>query len=524
MFVLTPLSPRIFEDPIVECRASEELAHEIGASYTPSKGFARRPGPSGGTAAARACAPTDSPVSAFPRPHTRTQPRPAADSRAAAEASLCRNSLFPNAVKQQSRCLSVLLQHGPHGGIRRIGPLLITKERGGRAIALLNPAFIDMMDVQPVDSHTTAFLKRSNIRRRSFSMPPTDPGADWLGAISAAATGGSKQAALSGPGMWWPLNDDNCSDEVAYDVHVAALEGSEAAHPVLERMGSASTLASTGMRPATAPRKGSVSSQLRLMVRAESSHSVSTSSADASSAQGGYHFRRPSLTHMASDTSDATTAQPVAGAQMLTPSHQLADVTMKTESGSITRSLKSISLRMLVNRLASPEGNVDSDLLTDFLNSYRFFAHPIDVMRLVVVRYLNCFAARADADSSDGSDADDNDDDDGDSRFLTINGWHSSTPQDDAAGDRTADEAHPPLPASSQSLPPLARNDSAIVQLRVMNIIKYWIKFHPHDFRLHHRLTRLLLLFLSHIQKQPGRADFVHSIRQKLMSGKLLAV
>ncbi|KAJ2773596.1 hypothetical protein IWQ56_000929 [Coemansia nantahalensis] len=57
-----------------------------------------------------------------------------------------------------------------------------------------------------------------------------------------------------------------------------------------------------------------------------------------------------------------------------------------------------------------------------------------------------------------------------------------------------------------------------------MNIIKYWIKFHPHDFRLHHRLTRLLLLFLSHIQKQPGRADFVHSIRQKLSSGKLLAV
>ncbi|KAJ1733475.1 hypothetical protein LPJ61_001538 [Coemansia biformis] len=579
MFALIPLSNRLFDDPIVECRASEEYAHEVGESYAPSKAAVSR---AGGAAGARPYRANDTTASAFPTPHLSIQTRPPtagsssttastsvstpvatptgnpaniSASRAAAEASLCRNSLFPNVVKQQSRCLSVLLQHGPHGGIRRIGPLLITKERGGPAIALLNPAFIDMMDVQPVDSETTAFLKRSNIRRRSFSMPPTDPSSDWLSAISGAA-GAKRAGALgsSGPGMWWPLNDDNCSNEVAYDVHVTAMDALDG-HPAgardrgppgqlgaLERMGSASTLVSSNIRPATAPRKGSVSSQLRMMVRAESSNSVGAGGAENGTSLGGHPADRPSLTHMSSDASEAsassgytgrqTATQPAAGAQQLAPSHQLADVTMKTESGTITRSLKSISLRLLVNRLASPEGNVDSDLLTDFLNSYRFFAHPIDVMRLIVIRYLNCFAASTEVDSADGSDAEDDEDEDEDDKYLTINGWRSAAPGDECAGGagdsrryKAGDEPKAPLPSlSSRSLPPLARNDSAIVQLRVMNIIKYWIKFHPHDFRLHHRLTRLLLLFLSHIQKQPGRAEFVNSIRQKLSSGKLLAV
>ncbi|KAJ1802489.1 hypothetical protein LPJ56_007187, partial [Coemansia sp. RSA 2599] len=215
----------------------------------------------------------------------------------------------------------------------------------------------------------------------------------------------------------------------------------------------------------------------------------------------------------------------------------LIDVTMKTETGVITRSIKSISLRLLVNRLASPEGNVDSDLMTDFLNSYRFFAHPIDVMRLIIVRYLNCFVVEPTGDeiesSSDGDDSTNRDSsstsssgcDDGDDKFLTINGWcKAAVESGDEAPPSAAKAESKGTAAASRQLPPLSRNDGAIIQLRVMNIIKYWIKFHPHDFRLHHRLTRLLLLFLSHIQKQPGRADFVNSIRQKLSSGKLLAV
>ncbi|KAJ1934670.1 hypothetical protein FBU59_005628, partial [Linderina macrospora] len=242
-------------------------------------------------------------------------------SQEATEASLCRNNLFPNAVKKQSRCLSVLLQQGPHGGIRRVGPLLITCERGGRAIELLNPAFIDMMDVQPVDTETTALLNRSNIRRRSFSLPPHEHTADWYAAIAnivasqgvvakaSAESGRGASEESSGPGMWWPLNDDNCSDEIVYD----------------------------------------------------------------QSASGG---------------------------------SQLIEMSMKTESGTITRCVKSMSLRLLVNRLASPEGNVDSDLLTDFLNSYRFFAHPIDVMRLLIVRYLNCFAPYSSTQHADDGDDD----------------------------------------------------------------------------------------------------------------------
>ncbi|KAJ1900457.1 hypothetical protein LPJ81_003939, partial [Coemansia sp. IMI 209127] len=252
----------------------------------------------------------------------------------------------------------------------------------------------------------------------------------------------------------------------------------------------------------------------------------------------------PALPHSSSDANESAglrTPQSGSSANMQIHSftNQLADVTMKTESGLITRSVKCVSLRVLVNRLASPEGNVDSDLMTDFLNSYRFFSHPIDVMRLIIVRYLNCFDNGTIGDEIESSDLDDAD---SNSKYLTINGWQdiysgNGASPTGASGDIISNgkasngDQKPVQPMTapvsdthSKQLPLLARNDGAIVQLRVMNIIKYWIKYHPHDFRLHHRLTRLLLLFLSHIQKQPGRADFVNAIRQKLSSGRLLAV
>ncbi|KAJ1725344.1 hypothetical protein LPJ53_000476 [Coemansia erecta] len=467
----------------------------------------------------------------------------------------CRNSLFPSVVKQQSRCLSVLLQQGPHGGIRRVGPLLITRERGGCAIKNLNPAFIEMMDVQPVDIATASFLKKTNIRRGSFSMAPQDNNGDWLNAIGKIIGGSegssnSKQSSdrattSSGPGMWWPLNDDNCSDEVSFDVHVTSHDAHEAGNArnqsTLERMGSSTTLAGSALKPppplSAPPRKGSVSSQLRLMGRSESATGGSFLRPNTSQGSlGGQAVHAPALAHSVSDTSETSTltngssgrahqqAHPLANMSVYSTGIQLADVTMKTDSGVITRSVKSISLRLLVNRLASPEGNVDSDLMTDFLNSYRFFAHPIDVMRLIIVRYLNCFVVEPETDESEAStDAEEGDSasvhESGD-KYLTINGWRKTA----ESGDESHSVSGVARDTSARQLPPLSRNDGAIIQLRVMNIIKYWIKFHPHDFRLHHRLTRLLLLFLSHIQKQPGRAEFVNSIRQKLSSGKLLAV
>ncbi|KAJ2006484.1 hypothetical protein GGI04_001864, partial [Coemansia thaxteri] len=573
MFTLTLPTCLHLDVPLIECRPSEEFAHETGAAYASLLGQTRESAAaddavhSGSTSSTEQSTPDSAPV--IPRPrHQLASANCRNGDRVATEASLCRNSLFPNVVKQQSRCMSVLLQQGPHGGIRRIGPLLITQERGGGAIKHLNPAFIDMMDVQPVDSSTAAFLKRSNIRRRSFSMPPNGPGGDWLNTLShiigaPASSGGSKRpndVPSSGPGMWWPLNDDNCSEEVTHDVHLPLQDGSEHAtrganvqQHMLERMGSSSSVAGTGFKPPTmlgAPRKGSVSSQLRLMVRADSSQGSTGGSGaylrsnPSQSSFVGYSGHVPSLCHTQSDTSELSSSSSSATRQqaslfgpnnlpMHTAGHQLADVTMKTEVGLITRSIKCISLRLLVNRLASPEGNVDSDLLTDFLNSYRFFAHPIDVMRLIIVRYLNCFAASTSADETEDSESDDcnGSANDADPMFLTINGWRSSAKCDTAS---SSDQAAPLVgtkgaagdarPAPTRQLPPLARNDGAIIQLRVMNIVKYWIKFHPHDFRLHHRLTRLLLFFLSHIQKQPGRAEFVNAIRQKLSSGKLLAV
>ncbi|KAJ2642752.1 hypothetical protein GGF44_001495, partial [Coemansia sp. RSA 1694] len=560
-FALTFPAHLFLDVPLVECRSSEEFAHEAGIAYS-SDTAAEDELVHDANYESLAASNTTEASTVPPRPRIQANgAHSRASNREAAEASLCRNSLFPNVVKQQSRCMSVLLQQGPHGGIRRIGPLLITQERGGGAIRNLNPAFIDMMDVQPVDASTAAFLKRSNIRRRSFSMPPNGPGGDWLNSLChiISGSGGTKRAndsTSAGPGMWWPLNDDNCSDEVTHEVHVSSQDSAESggrsAHgqqPTLERMGSSSTIASVALKPPPvlgAPRKGSVSSQLRLMTRADSAQAINSGSNGSylrsNASQSSLAGHVPSLTHTTSDASDMSTSSVGAsrqqtsvfasnGLSMHTAGTQLADVTMRTESGVITRSIKCMSLRLLVNRLASPEGNVDSDLMTDFLNSYRFFAHPIDVMRLIIARYLNCFATGAPGDDTEDSEADDVEScvHDGDAKLLTINGWRDNANGDAAvsSGDRSA------LPsgskgeakqAPSRQLPPLARNDGAIIQLRVMNIVKYWIKFHPHDFRLHHRLTRLLLLFLSHIQKQPGRAEFVNAIRQKLSSGKLLAV
>ncbi|KAJ2739075.1 hypothetical protein H4R23_000717 [Coemansia sp. Cherry 401B] len=422
MYMLELRSRLLIDEPIIECRASEEYAHEIGVEYVSSHGSSRK-----GIACAtgRCKHPADASRQTALSKLTQTQPQPA----------------------------------------------------------------------EPIPRH------QANAR---------------------AATGSA------GPGMWWPLNDDNCSDEVTHEVHIASADGAEPSvgQSTLERMSSATTLTSGGSKPtsaAGASRKGSVSSQLRLMVRADSASNVTSGAMRSNVSQSslGNPQHVPSLTPMASDASDVSVSSGFGGkgsaanAQALSPSHHLADVTMKTEGGTITRSIKCISLRLLVNRLASPEGNVDSDLMTDFLNSYRFFAHPIDVMRLIIIRYMNCFATASGDDSGNSSEADAEDDD---SKFLTINGWRRC---EKSGGKSAGDESRqPPV----RSLPLLARNDGAIVQLRVMNIIKYWIKFHPHDFRLHHRLTRLLLLFLSHIQKQPGRAEFVNSIRQKLSSGKLLAV
>ncbi|ORX70843.1 ras GEF [Linderina pennispora] len=430
----------------------------------------------------------------------------------------------------------MLLQQGPHGGIRR---------RGGRAIELLNPAFIDMMDIQPVDTETTAMLNKSNIRRRSFSLPPHEHTADWYAAIAniVASQGLASQTPVetkngtadesTGPGMWWPLNDDNCSDEIVYDVHFSAdLADSAALHDISRtahtapptRADSPSSLAPPAPLLAESQqqqdrRRGSVSSHMRTTNGHAAPSLLKTQSSMSTLARGTATLTR-SVSDMSADQSGSAANSKQ---QPASSGSQLIEMTMKTESGTITRCIKSMSLRLLVNRLASPEGNVDSDLLTDFLNSYRFFAHPIDVMRLLIVRYLNCFAPCS-SQYGDGSDDDGDDssfEEDG-CRFLTINGWKTRMPQEaDSVRDSKPSS---PSTSCSRELPPLARKDGAIVQLRVMNIIKNWIKFHPHDFRLHHRLTRLLLLFLSHIQKQPGRADFVNSIRHKLSSGKLLAV
>ncbi|KAJ1966756.1 hypothetical protein IWQ62_002269 [Dispira parvispora] len=164
------------------------------------------------------------------------------------------------------------------------------------------------------------------------------------------------------------------------------------------------------------------------------------------------------------------------------------------KQGRPRRTLKAASLRALVYRLASP---VESDMvfMNDFLRGFRFVAHPLDVLRLLVVRYFHCvYGALLTPERTKVR------------WSMNANGTPS----------------HPTTPSATDSgvhrASPSSDHQRAIIQIRVLNVLKRWYDMYPDDFTKFPELSHLLLLFLVHIRHDTRRVNFVKAMVSKLRS------
>ncbi|KAJ1916077.1 cell division cycle- protein [Mycoemilia scoparia] len=368
------------------------------------------------------------------------------------------SSLPSTPVRKHSRCMSMLLQQGPHGGIRRLESFQISKSRGGEVVSMLSPALVDMLNVKPMDEFTLKVINRFTTHQRRYSTAPNhklENANSPSNATASTSSGTPLGDAYSedDPGTPWPSDTDDISNEVAYSYN----NTSGANH---ERKGSTAGLADTESRddskyPSSAP-PGTQSRRFSF----RSSEKISTSHQQA-------------INNCSHEPLPASA--PVMPVYSLNGSYELKGSTMQPGPGG----LKAASLRVMVHWLASPLGDVDSEYIKTFLASYRFFAHPVDLLRLLIVRYVNCFK----------------------------NPSNQNTPSSPTTAFK----------------PVVDSQNGTVVQLRVLNILKQWIRFHPHDFKLHSRLTRLLLLFLTFIRSQPGRNSFVSKLLERLKTGQLLS-
>ncbi|KAJ1921125.1 hypothetical protein IWQ60_006842 [Tieghemiomyces parasiticus] len=177
-------------------------------------------------------------------------------------------------------------------------------------------------------------------------------------------------------------------------------------------------------------------------------------------------------------------------------SEEYFEVLIKT--GRPRRLLKAASLRALVFRLASPH-ETDIEFMNDFLRGFRFLAHPVDVLRLLVVRYLHCAYAQ---------------------HFVAERlrpSWSPAVPDSGTTDANPAVDSLAAAPPRATQAPALS-HQQPIIQIRILNVIKRWFDNYLDDFRKFPELTRLLVLFLQHIRHDQRRATFVASMLAKLQA------
>ncbi|KAJ1680378.1 cell division cycle- protein [Spiromyces aspiralis] len=411
----------------------------------------------------------------------------------------------------QSQRMSLLFQKGPHGGVRRLGPFMASETRGGRLIAHLTPHLVELLNIQAADEFTATALKEvaeRQRRRRRLSQPLSpahqdDPNAsDYEGCLSddcqppSSNTNGSEGVATP-----WPLDSDDVSSELAYyDQSVSGPSKNEG------QCGNLATVATVSTATAVSDSLEEKSPIVDMSFSSTSQSSQSPNLDSAHKQQRNYHrlsFKSVDKARLASGIPSNISAvslsqfvlsnEPAVAApnpssadalprraSTLKDSFELKSDIMSPRPGG----LKSVSLRVMVYWLAQSSGDADSEYINVFLSSYRFFAHPVDLLRLLIVRYINCYSTTT-----------------------------TTTTTTSKTGDLDADQFG--LTTSDR--------ESTIVQLRVLNILKQWIRHHPQDFRLHSRLTRLLLSFLTFIRHQPGRGPFASQLANKLQSLELLS-
>ncbi|ORY03532.1 ras GEF [Basidiobolus meristosporus CBS 931.73] len=145
------------------------------------------------------------------------------------------------------------------------------------------------------------------------------------------------------------------------------------------------------------------------------------------------------------------------------------EVILESQTGKAM--VRASSLRYLVKMLAC-EGQNDPNYIIDFLRTYRYFADPLDVARLLIVRYLNSTISimrraqeKMECESS----------------FAKQDEWDN------------------------------------IIQLRVLNTFKKWIDLFCEDFSLNREMTELVLLFLEEVVTcDEKRTKFADSVYEKM--------
>ncbi|KAJ1978034.1 hypothetical protein H4R35_002067 [Dimargaris xerosporica] len=175
--------------------------------------------------------------------------------------------------------------------------------------------------------------------------------------------------------------------------------------------------------------------------------------------------------------------------------------------GRLRRVVKAASLRALVFRLASSH-ETDIEFMNDFLRGYRFLAHPVDVLRLLVVRYLHCTYSRPENYVMEWS---------------TRTSSHTTTTTSSSMSSPLIPSSPAMGPSPGGLMPaalgrpaPTAEHQRSIIQIRVLNTIKRWLDLYVDDFKKFADLFQLLVLFLHHIKADAKRRNFVDTMVPKI--------
>ncbi|TPX59857.1 hypothetical protein SpCBS45565_g07656 [Spizellomyces sp. 'palustris'] len=127
-------------------------------------------------------------------------------------------------------------------------------------------------------------------------------------------------------------------------------------------------------------------------------------------------------------------------------------------------------------RLLALEGANDAEYLTDFLNTYRYFADPRDVARLLAMRYIEISESVSEQET-----------------FSDLLSFIKTDPVD-------------------------TRPDWAgFVQLRILNVFKKWIDGHAGDFDQHGELYQFVETFLvEYVKRDAKRVPFADAMLKNL--------
>ncbi|PWA03592.1 hypothetical protein BB558_000234 [Smittium angustum] len=137
---------------------------------------------------------------------------------------------------------------------------------------------------------------------------------------------------------------------------------------------------------------------------------------------------------------------------------------------------KGLSLWAFVISITDKSWSPTTDMINNLLSTYRLFCTSIDLLRLLIIRYTNCEIELAE-----------------NSRVMEL---------------LNVDYA--------LSKSKIDSRDKKIVQLRVLNIIKHWVKSFRDDFNINKYLKLLLLEFIGFIKSHSGDISQVLIIEARL--------